>query len=267
MGIQKATPKYLFFDIDGTIARNDQPPSQETTEAIRRARANGHKAFICTARTICDVYDSLFEVGFDGIIAGAGAQIIIDGKEIYHHYIPEDVLIRTVEGFYAHNFSGVLEGTDQIYFVPGEVELTGDFPRLKGIADVNGDLKIEKFTIHTFDHAHIWRVVRQMPELLDWYDMYANNSGSFGEFVWKGIDKASGIRRVAEYYGASMEDTIAFGDSMNDAAAIDAAGTGVVMGDSPDELKEMADLVTGTLEEEGIARALQKLHLIKKQEN
>ena len=126
------------------------------------------------------------------------------------------------------------------------------------------DLKIEKFTIHTFDHAHIWRVVRQMPELLGWYDMYANNSGSFGEFVWKGIDKASGIRRVAEYYGASMEDTIAFGDSMNDAAAIDAAGIGVVMGDSPDELKEMADLVTGTQEEEGIARALQKLHLTKK---
>ena len=64
-----------------------------------------------------------------------------------------------------------------------------------------------------------------------------------------------------------MEDTIAFGDSMNDAAAIDAAGIGVVMGDSPEELKEMADLVTGTLEEEGIARALQKLHLTKKQEN
>ena len=264
MGIQKVTPKYLFFDIDGTIARNDQPPSQETTEAIRRARANGHRAFICTARTICDVYDSLFEVGFDGIIAGAGAQIIADGKEIYHHLIPEDVLIRTVEGFYAHNFSGVLEGTDNIYFVPGEVELVGDFPRLKSIAEVTGDLKIEKFTIHTFDHAHIQRVIRQMPELLDHYDMYANNSGSFGEFVWKGIDKAFGIRKVAAYCGASMEDTIAFGDSMNDAAAIAAAGTGVVMGDAPQELKEMADLVTGTLEEEGIARALQKLHLTKK---
>ena len=89
------------------------------------------RRLLCTARTICDVYDSLFEVGFDGIIAGAGAQIIIDGKEIYHHYIPEDVLIRTVEGFYAHNFSGVLEGTDQIYFVPGEVELIGDFPAIE----------------------------------------------------------------------------------------------------------------------------------------
>lgn len=256
------TRKYLFFDIDGTIARNDQPPSDVTTEAIRRARANGHKAFICTARTICDVYDSLFQVGFDGIIAGAGAQIIVEGKEIYHHFIPENVLIRTVEGFYEHNFSGVLEGTDNIYFVPGEVELVGDFPRLKSIADVSKDLKIEKFTIHTFDHAHIRRVLQQMPELLDDYDMYANNSGSFGEFVWKGIDKAFGIRKVAEYYGASMKDTMAFGDSMNDAAAIRAAGTGVVMGDAPQELKEMADLVTGTLEEEGIAGALQRLQLI-----
>ncbi len=254
--------KYLFFDIDGTIAENDEPPSRGVAEAIGRARRNGHKAFICTARTMCDVYDSLFEVGFDGIIAGAGAQIIVDGEEIFHHYIPEELLIRTVKGFYRHNFSGVLEGTDNIYFVPGEVELVGKWPRLRGIEEVSAALHIEKFTIHTFDHAHIDRVAEEMPELLEDYELYKNNSGSFGEFVCKGVNKAFGIQKVAEHYAADMKDTIAFGDSMNDASALGAAGTGVAMGNAPEELKRQVDLVTGTLAEDGAARAMERLGLI-----
>lgn len=257
-----APVKYIFFDIDGTIAENNQPPSKAVTRAIRRLRENGHKAFICTARTICDVYDSLFEVGFDGIIAGAGAQVIADGKEIFHYLIPEPLLIKTVEGFYQHNFSGVLEGTDNIYLVPGEVELPDGWPVIKGIEEIGAHLKIEKFTIHTYDHAHIKRVISEMPELLDDYDLYPNNSGSFGEFVCKGIDKAFGIRTVAEYYHADIRDTIAFGDSMNDASMIREAGMGVVMGNAPQELRDMADLVTGTLSEEGVATALKSLGII-----
>lgn len=254
--------KYLFFDIDGTIAENDMPPSPAVTEAIYQARKNGHKAYICTARTMCDIYDSLFEAGFDGMIAGAGAQIIVEGKEIFHHYIPEELLIRTVEGFYRHHLSGVLEGTDNIYFVPGEVALTGKWPRLQGIEEVKKELCIEKFTIHTFDYAHIDSVLRRMPELLDDYEMYRNNTGSFAEFVCKGVNKAFGMQKVMSYYGAGTADAIAFGDSMNDAPALSAAGIGVAMGNAPKSLKTCADLITGTLLEEGVVQALRKLGLI-----
>ena len=198
----------------------------------------------------------------DIAVRGAGAQVIADGKEIFHYLIPEPLLIKTVEGFYRHNFSGVLEGTDNIYLVPGEVELPDGWPVIKGIEEIGAHLKIEKFTIHTFDHAHIDRVVAEMPELLEDYDLYPNNSGSFGEFVCKGIDKAFGIRTVAEYYHADISETIAFGDSMNDASMIRAAGMGVVMGNAPKELRDMADLVTGTLAEDGVAAALERLGLI-----
>ena len=49
---------------------------------------------------------------------------------------------------------------------------------------------------------------------------------------------------------------------MNDASMILAAGTGVAMGNAPEELRNMADLVTGTLKEEGVPAALKQLGLI-----
>lgn len=255
--------KFLcFFDIDGTIAEDNQPPPPKTAAAIRRLRQNGHKAFICTARTMCDIYDSLLEVGFDGIIAGAGAHILVEGEEIFHHFIPEKELMETVGGIYENGFSGVLEGTGNIYFIPGEVELYGDWPRLQGPEEVSSALGIEKFTIHTWDHGHIDRIIAKMPQLLRDYELYKNNSGSFGEFVWKGINKASGMKKVADWYKVGMECTVAFGDSMNDASALKAAGVGVAMENAPNELKACATLVTATLQEDGVAMALEKLKLI-----
>jgi len=254
--------RYLFFDIDGTIAVNSQPPSEMTQKALKALQRNGHKIFICTARTMCDVYQSLLDIGFDGIVAGAGAHIEADGKVIYQHYIPEDILQKTVQGMYDHNFSGVLEATDNIYFVEGEVPLHGNWPFLQGMHQVNSNLKVEKFTIHTFDSAHVQRVVDTMPALLDWYDMYENNDASFGEFVFKGVNKAIGIDRVMEYYGAPLEDSIAFGDSRNDTIALVHVGFGVAMGNAPLELREQVHYVTGTLAEEGVARALVHMGLV-----
>lgn len=254
--------KYLFFDIDGTIALNNQPPSAATQAALRELRNKGHKIFLCTARTMCDIYESLLSIGFDGIVAGAGAHVEVDGKIIYEHFIPENVLQKTVQGMLDHNFSGVLEATDNIYFVPGEVELRGKWPRLQGMEQVTRDLKVQKFTIHTFDSAHVQRVIHTMPELLDWYDMYENNDATFGEFVYKSVNKAVGIDRVLEYYQAPLADAIAFGDSRNDTIALLHVGLGVAMANAPAELKEKVHYVTGTIAEEGVPHALMQMGLI-----
>lgn len=251
--------RYLFFDIDGTIARHYEPIPERVVRAIKACRALGHKAFLCTARTRCDLHPALFEPEFDGVIAGAGAQVIVEGEEIFHRYLPEERLVRTVDAIRAHGFSGVLEGTDQIYLVPGEVPLTGDFPVLSETTPVTAELQIEKFTIHTNDSEHIHRVLAAVPCLKEWYDVYPNNEGSLVEFVGKGITKESGIRRVLAYYHASREDSVAFGDSQNDLGALSYAGFGVAMGNAPEIVRQAADYVTGTFEEDGVALALERL--------
>ena len=76
-----------------------------------------------------------------------------------------------------------------------------------------------------------------------------------GEITCKGINKAHGMQKYLAYAGIAQEDTIAFGDSMNDVEMIET-------GNAVEGLKSMADFVTKGIDEDGIAYALSKWGLI-----
>lgn len=65
------------------------------------------------------------------------------------------------------------------------------------------------------------------------------------------------------YFGEKedLSDTVAFGDSMNDIEVVQEAGIGVAMGNAVDALKKVADYVTAPIEEDGIYKACEHLHL------
>ena len=87
------TRKALFFDLDGTLACDNRPPLPEDTAAIRRVRALGNRVFLCTGRSMGFLYPAALEVGFDGIVAGAGAHIVVGEKLLYRRRVtPEQML-------------------------------------------------------------------------------------------------------------------------------------------------------------------------------
>ena len=75
----------------------------------------------------------------------------------------------------------------------------------------------------------------------------------------KNANKGAGLRFLADYLGIPMENTIAFGDGSNDAAMIEAAGTGIAMENATKELKAMADRVIGRNDEDGVAQELERI--------
>lgn len=79
------------------------------------------------------------------------------------------------------------------------------------------------------------------------------------EIVKQGVNKAMGIKKVADYYQIPQERIIAFGDESNDLEMIEYAKYGIAMGNAIDEVKEIAYDVTDTNEEDGIARYLEKM--------
>ena len=67
--------------------------------------------------------------------------------------------------------------------------------------------------------------------------------------------KANGLVRLCEYYGMDISQTVAFGDSMNDYEIVQAAGTGIAMGNSVQKLKDTADYVTDDIARDGVWKA------------
>ena len=78
--------KYVFFDIDGTLWDEKMVVPESTKVAIKKLQENGHKAFICTGRSMGNVNDPQFdEIGFDGFIAACGNHVEMDGKVLSIH--------------------------------------------------------------------------------------------------------------------------------------------------------------------------------------
>ena len=78
----------------------------------------------------------------------------------------------------------------------------------------------------------------------------------FLEFTELGVTKGTSLAILIEKLGISREEVIAIGDSYNDVAMIEFAGLGVAMGNAPDDVKQLADYVTDTNNNDGIAKVI-----------
>ena len=79
------------------------------------------------------------------------------------------------------------------------------------------------------------------------------------EFTPLGVDKTRALKETFAKLGIDRSEVIAFGDAQNDQSMIEWSGTGVAMGNAVDEVKAVADYVTDTNNEDGIAKALARL--------
>ncbi len=83
-----------------------------------------------------------------------------------------------------------------------------------------------------------------------------------GELSSKAFDKGSAVKRLCEFLGVSREDTIAFGDSMNDLEMLKAVGTSVCMANGSPTLLKMAHMVCPPVTEDGLYSGFEKLNLL-----
>lgn len=110
------------------------------------------------------------------------------------------------------------------------------------------------------------------PEILEEYlpflsDTYGATTAQvrsqriYYEIMPQGLSKGESLLEISNYYGIDQKDIIAFGDELNDETMIEVAGTGVAMGNAVDKIKEIADYVTLSNDEDGIADYLEKFIL------
>ena len=105
--------KILFIDVDGTLLNyeNRLPPSARA--AIRAARANGHRVYICTGRSEAEVYESIWEIGLDGMIGGNGAYVRDGGQVVLWKHISAEQCRRVVDWLHGRGLEFYLEALDR----------------------------------------------------------------------------------------------------------------------------------------------------------
>ena len=130
--------------------------------------------------------------------------------------------------------------------------------------DMSHDPESEDFTCDKFV---IWfQNLEDIPAFRRVSDKYfecIDRGGDFREFVPLGFSKATGIQTVLDYYGLTLDDAYAMGDSNNDLSMLSYVKNSIAMGNSsPESLFTKVSYVTSRSSEGGIRQALEHFHFI-----
>lgn len=273
--------KVIFIDVDGTLLtyENILPPS--ATVAIRTARKNGHKVYICTGRSRAEVYDYIWEIGLDGMIGGNGSYVESNGKVIMHQVISLEDAKKIVDWLHGRKLEFYLESNAGL-FASENFETRGEpvmqeYSARKGkaiqtVRDAFPEMIFGEKNLYRNDLNKVSFILESYQDFLDAQKEFsylkvgtwggAGETALFGDIGVANIDKAHAIDVLLNYLGADKKDTIAFGDAKIDIPMFEYCAIGVAVASGGDEIKKVADFVTDAVEDDGIFNAFKKLNLI-----
>lgn len=265
--------KLIALDMDGTLLREDKTISERTEKAIQAAREKGVAVVIATGRPIDGVMRYLEELNMFGdddyVLSYNGGLVVktktreaickigLKGEDLHYLYKLSKEFGVNIHGFSEER--GLITPKNSKYT---EVE-----------AEINNiNINIDDFSTIEDDHSLIKIMMIDEPEILqkavdrmpkEVYDKYTvvRSTPYFLEFLNKEVNKGTGVQLLAEHLGIKPEEIITMGDAGNDAHMIEYAGMGIAMGNAFEEIKAMANYITDTNENDGVAKAIEKFVL------
>lgn len=273
--------KLIFLDIDGTLTEpGSNIPPVSAQEAVQQARAKGHKAVLCSGRNY-GMPSPLLQYGFDGLVGSAGGYIEYGGKVVYDCPMTSEQQSKVLSVFEESGVYHTVESktgsyTDEGFkvFLRESAQSGGNSELLRWREQLEKDLGIRPMS--EYRKEPIYKLVfmcrdeeqLQKPRQLleDEFNFCIQDTNQFGilngELINRKFDKGTAVRKLSEYLHIPPENTIAFGDSMNDLEMIETAGLGICMGNGSPALKKVADSVCPSVSEDGLRIAFQQLGLI-----
>ncbi len=265
--------KLLVLDLDGTLTNNKKEITPRTLESLLKLQASGVQLVLASGRPtygITPLAEQLQMSRFGGYIlsfnggkiiqvqgmetifeqvlplelvpslhaaaSGAGAVILTYENEFILTEQPDDKYVGHEVFLTKMSTKRVDDFSAAITFNPDKCLIVGEPDSLVPLADsLNG----------------------QFGELMSAY----RSEPFFLEVVPRGIDKALSLQRLFEHVGCTAEDIVAVGDGFNDLTMIQLAGFGVAMANAQDVVKDAADYVTLSNEEDGVAELVDQFLL------
>ena len=255
--------KYIFLDLDGTIIdhKSNSVPLL-TKKTLLELQKNGHEIIISTGRPPSLFYNIDKELKINSYIASNGRIVVYNDQVILKQPIAKDIVQALVDIAIENKIDLAFESISDYVLNSHFTDLAGKFsdvfhiqhPIIKKDYYLDNDI----YQMILFYTKSDYKKYETLFPSLSFN--YANEYGV--DINEKGGMKEIGIKAIIKFLDIDIEDTIAVGDGFNDISMIKYAYLGVAMGNASKDLKEAADMVTDSVDNDGIYKLFKKLKMI-----
>lgn len=239
--------KLIALDMDGTLLTTEHEVSSRTKKAIKEALSQGIHVVLSTGRGFQTCYPYAEQLNLQSyLITANGGQIWTVEKELLDQHLLETELIEKLYNL------GTQVGVN-MWMISTSGVFRGEFP------DNFYDYEWLKFGCESSDKQKLDIMIEELShyEQLELTNSLPTNV----EANPKGVSKARALHFLCEKIGITMDQVMAAGDSLNDIKMIQEAGIGVAMGNAQEAIKKVADHITDSNNEDGVAKAIEKFVL------
>ena len=256
--------KYIFFDIDNTLVSHVNSPHipEQTREAIKLLRDNGHVPAIATGRAGFLTFQTAREFEIDNLICSGGAEIFVNGQEIYKKFFPDEHLGKFLD--VAKHFPDITAAAGDKFIYSDE-----GFGLLKNYFNAQAGYDCVR-PMKELQHALMCYIMMPSDFLIPKHGIFFEPPAgvklelmnAFTEARVENTSKWRGIEMFMKHCGADINDAITFGDGPNDIEMLANAKLSVAVARASDEVKSAAKFVCEDIDEGGILKACRELGLI-----
>ena len=262
--------KIAFFDIDGTMVNVPNGmlhPSEETKRVLKSFQNQGNYIVVATARA--QVPDSVRDIDFDGYICSDGHYIEFQNEVLINNIFSDEEIEMQMKIYKEHNGYCLLGGysgnwtnsyTDTYLKKHNEIYTgTNDLTGIPLVSDNTGKIQANSVTAVFGDAKDLFAAKDKLPKnwAINAYGDKTENSIRMDVHL-EGFSKGTACEYLYKHLNIDKSDTYAYGDGSNDIEMLQLVGHGVAMGNASEKVKESANYVTDTVDNEGIAKAFKK---------
>jgi len=260
--------KMVATDIDGTIVKWDTGFSKNVIDCVKKLSASGVKVVLVTGRMHCAATHIADELGLDTPIVSYQGGLIKnhEGKTLYEENLDSDCAKQIIKWAKADDIHINLYIDDKLY-VEKDNECVKKYTDGKFVSYTVcrfETLEIKNVNkILAIDYGNPDRVTGWVNELRKRFpQLYiVKSTPYFCEIGSADAKKSHGVEFLAKYWGLNKDEILAIGDQDNDIELLKSGGVAVAMGNATPELKECANYITDTVENDGFVKAVEKFCL------
>lgn len=261
--------KLLAVDVDGTLLNSNKEITPNTKARIHETIEKGVIFTISSGRPVQGVQLIINKLEVDIPVITYNGAMVITGesrKVIYSCTMKNEDVIQ-VERFGRERNTTIAIWSDNQLFVNRADERAAKYSELSGTEAKlyeNVEEVLVKGVNKILWYDEVERINAFQEELKNIINPTINFHTSqpfFLEFVDVNASKAIALEKLGKFYGINREEMIAVGDGFNDLSMIEYAGLGVAMENAPFEIKQAADFVTRSNDNDGVAFVIEKFIL------